>query len=107
MPVIEHAVQPLPEYPAEQHVSERAARQLIIDAIGEACLAAAGVLKFVPVDPSGEGSLGLFVDEQPVPLIRRMQCGPREDSNTKFHARTGLNRARPADYSHLWECRRK
>jgi mannose-6-phosphate isomerase-like protein (cupin superfamily) len=106
MPVVEHPVQPLPDNPAEQYVTDRATTQFILHAVDEACLAA-GVVKFVPVDPLGEGSLDLLVFEQNVPLECSMQRDPGEYSYTQFHARTGLDAPSPPDHPHSRECRRQ
>jgi hypothetical protein len=84
MPVVKHPVQPWLHHPAEKHIDDRATGQLILHTIGEACLSI-GILKLVPMDPFGEGSLDLFVDEKMVLLVRRVQRDPGKYSYAKFH----------------------
>ena len=74
MPVVKHPVKSRFQHPAEEHIEDRAAGQLILHAVGEACLAI-GILELVPVDPFGEGSLDLFVYEKTVLLV----CGVQRD----------------------------
>ena len=75
MPVVKHPIQSWLQHPAEEHIDELAAGQLILHAVGEACLAV-DILKLVPVDPFGERSLDLFVYEKTVLLICRVLRDP-------------------------------
>ena len=106
MPVGEHVAETETHRPAEQHVNERAAGQFIGNPVGQPCLGP-GSLKFMPVNPLCERSMDLFVHEEPVLFIGRVERDPTEDTNAKFHARAGLDAARSADHPHRRERRRQ
>src|SRR5205809_1121821 len=99
MPAMEQSVEPRLYHPAKQPVDDRAARQVILQTIGQAGLSA-GILKLVPMDPPGEGPLDLFVHEQHVFFIHRVQRDPGEYSYTKFYPRTGPDATSPGHHPH-------
>ena len=66
------------------------------DVVGEPG-ADAEIFKFVAMHPAGEGACNLFVDKQPVFLVRGMQGDPAQAGDPEFHARANRDASALAD----------
>ena len=95
MAVGEQIAQAESHRPAEQRVDQQAAGKFILDPIRQTRLVS-NRLELMPVNPLREGSLDLFVHEEPVLLVGCMLRDPPERSDVQLNACAGINAAAAA-----------